>query len=314
MNRASAWNATSVLCALWLGACASTPDGSAKPGATTFAAAKLAATAPANAAPTDAGLLAGADLETIKNDLPATLEGEIKRAQLLRSHGDLDDALRALAQLMLVAPDDARVIGEYGKVLAQQGHAQAALPFLQRAAELQPKDWTLYSALGVAYDQTDDHPHAKLAYEHALALSPGQPAVLNNLAVSRMLAGDLAGAQRLLGQASAAGSTNPKIANNSEKLDSLRGAAAPSSGHVVSTTTLNISSAAAHSRAAVAAPQPIAPVFNSAVVMQTVPADPLAGPVKPKAVVHAKLANSAKPKPPAPLSPPPALRTAAETN
>ena len=36
--------------------------------------------------------------------------------------------------------------------------------------ELQPNDWTLYSALGVAYDQLGDQTSARTAYEHALAL------------------------------------------------------------------------------------------------------------------------------------------------
>jgi Flp pilus assembly protein TadD len=302
MKRASAWNATSVLCALWLGACASTVPN----------AGKTAAAAPEvvpQAVPTPD---ASSDVATIAKNLPGTLDGEIRRAQLLRSKGDLDDAGRALAQLMLVAPDDPRVVGEYGKVLAQQGHAKAAIPFLKRGTELQPKDWTLYSALGVAYDQSDDHPQARLAYEHALALAPGEPTVLNNYAVSRMLAGDLPGAQRLLAQATASGADNPKIANNVEMLANLKGpapkgsapqktaAAKPQAGSNVRTA----------SREPVALPQPVAP----AVVMQAVPLDPLAGPVKSKTDAHPRLAAAAKPKQVAHVSPPPALRTAADAN
>jgi Flp pilus assembly protein TadD len=300
MNRASALNATSVLCALWLGACASTA-----PDATKLTAPSLEKTHAAAPSPD-----ANSDVATIAKDLPGTLDGEIRRAQLLRSKGDFDDAGRALAQLMLVEPDDPRVIGEYGKVLAQQGHSQAALPFLKRATELQPKDWTLYSALGVAYDQADDHPHARLAYERALALSPGEPTVLNNLAVSRMLAGDLTGAQRLLAQASTAGSNNAKISNNSSMLASLQGPTARTIRPVASTSPEAKPTVQTASRQAVAPPKPISP----AVVMQAVPADPLAGPVKTRTVTRSKMAHSAKPKQLAHVSPPPALRTAAEAN
>ncbi|MBN9572092.1 MAG: hypothetical protein J0H30_13925, partial [Alphaproteobacteria bacterium] len=49
-------------------------------------------------------------------------------------------------------------------------------------------DWTLYSAIGMAYDQKDDFANSKLAYDRALLLAPGEPAVLNNYAMSRMLA------------------------------------------------------------------------------------------------------------------------------
>jgi len=297
MKRASAWNATSVLCALLLGACAS-----ATPNAGKAAAAGPEITPQAAPAPD-----ANSDVATIAKNLPGTLDGEIRRAQLLRGKGDFDDAGHALAQLMLVAPDDARVIGEYGKVLAQQGQSKAAIPFLTRATELQPKDWTLYSALGVAYDQSDDHPHARLAYEHALELAPGEPTVLNNYAVSRMLAGDLPGAQRLLARAATRGEENPKIANNVEMLANLKG---PGSQKTASASLQKAPDTKTASREAVAPPQSVTP----AVVMQTVPLDPQAGPVKPKTGAHSRLAGAAKPKQVAHTSPPPALRTAAEAN
>jgi Flp pilus assembly protein TadD len=300
MNRPSAWNVTSVLCVLLLGACASTAPNPGKVSA-------ISQTAqPAAPAPDS-----NSDVATIAKDLPGTLDGEVRRAQLLRSKGDFEDASRSLAQLMLVAPDDPRVVGEYGKVLAQQGHAEAAIPFLVRAVELQPKDWTLYSALGVVYDQSDDHTKARQAYEHALTLAPGQTSVLNNYAVSRMLAGDLGGAQHLLSEASAKGAGNPKIENNVAKLASLKGAAPQVSQKVASASTETRPAPRTASREAVAPPKGIVP----AVIMQTVPADPMAGPVKSRTLPHPRLAHSVKPKPQvAHASAPPALRTAAEAN
>ncbi len=121
---------------------------------------------------------------------------------------------RILAQLTLVAPDNANVIGEYGKALVQQGRPRDALDFLNRAAQLQPGDWTLYSAMGVAYDQNGDYSKARTAYQQALAMKPGNPGVLNNYALSRMQAGDLTTAHQLMMQASAAGGADPKIARN----------------------------------------------------------------------------------------------------
>ncbi|HEX4079692.1 MAG TPA: tetratricopeptide repeat protein [Rhizomicrobium sp.] len=219
MVRATAMSAASALCLIWVAGCASMNE----------PAAKAAPTRPtATATTAQAVPAANADVATLAKELPTTLEGEIRRAQLLRSKGEYDDAARSLAQIMLVAPDDARVVGEYGKVLEQQGHSKEALAFLKRALELQPRDWSLQSALGVAYDQCDDHASAKAAYERALALKPGDASVLNNYAVSRMLAGDYAAAQRLFAQAEARGVSNPKIALNLEKLVSLKAEAAPS--------------------------------------------------------------------------------------
>ena len=75
------------------------------------------------------------------------LEAGVKQAQSQRLAGQYDDAIHTLSQLMLVASDDPRVIGEYGKTLAEKGRAQDAVQFLTRATELQQSDWTLYSAL-----------------------------------------------------------------------------------------------------------------------------------------------------------------------
>src|SRR5512146_1068285 len=80
-------------------------------------------------APTDA--LPGGDLESA-----------IKQAEAARKSGDLQGAAKTLAQLVLYAPDDPRVLAEYGKTLVAQGRSNDALAFLERAIQLQPSDWT----------------------------------------------------------------------------------------------------------------------------------------------------------------------------
>jgi Flp pilus assembly protein TadD len=144
------------------------------------------------------------------------VEGNVRQAQLLRIAGNYDAAIRILSQLMLVAPDDPRVTAEYGKTLAQKGRASDAAQFLRRAIELAPTDWTLYSALGVSYDQIGDQVNARAAYEHALALKPNDAGVLNNYALSRMLAKDPEGARVLIARAQTAGggADTDKIARN----------------------------------------------------------------------------------------------------
>src|SRR2546423_885605 len=129
----------------------------------------------------------------------SNLETEIQLAQRLRAQGNLAEAIRALAQLVLVAPDDPRVVGEYGKALVQLGgRSDDAVAFRRGGVQLRRGAGTFLSALGVAYDQMDDSRNAAAAYEPALALHPADPAILNNYAVSRMLAGDLNGAEKLL--------------------------------------------------------------------------------------------------------------------
>ena len=147
---------------------------------------KPAPSSSSNAAPAKPG-------KTLASDIDA----QVRNAQALRAQGDYAGATRILAQLTLVAPDNPNVVGEYGKALVQQGRPHDALDFLNRAAQLQPSDWTLYSAMGVAYDQDGDYSKARGAYQQALALRPGTPSVLNNYALSRMQAGDLVTAHQL---------------------------------------------------------------------------------------------------------------------
>ncbi|MBN9554887.1 MAG: tetratricopeptide repeat protein [Alphaproteobacteria bacterium] len=226
----------------------------------------------ATGAPDTAGRMPVMDLET-----------GVQQAQAQRLAGRYDDAIHTLSQLMLVASDDPRVVGEYGKTLAQKGRAQDAVQFLTRATELQQGDWSLYSALGVAYDQIGDQASAQLAYERALKLKPEDASVLNNYALSRMLAKDPEGARRLIARAEAAGgASDPKIARNIEMIDKLA-ANLPQPQKAAAEEPPAPMPVAVSSNAL----PPVAPVQaqqstgDAKVVMQAVPADPLAGPVKP---------------------------------
>ena len=247
--------------------------------------------------------------------LPTDLTSGIRQAQLLRQAGHYDEAVHMLSQLMLVASDDARVVGEYGKTLAEMGRAQDATQFLTRAVELQGNDWTLYSAMGVAYDQIGDQNSARAAYEHALALKPSEPSVINNYALSRMLAGDPQGARQLIDRIRASGGGgDPKIARNIALLDQLAPAgkspqvAAKAAPAKPAVAAVKPAPAELAPKVAVAMPRALQAVHSQplpqaapSVVMQAVPADPLAGPVKPKPVARAQKPVVIPPKSDKPL-------------
>ncbi len=274
--------------------------------------------------------------ETSAVAIAADVTSVIHQAQDLRAKGDLDGEMHIISQLMLAQPDDPRVVGEYGKLLVQQGRSNDAVAFLHRAVELAPSDWTYYSALGVAYDQLADPANAKLAYERALALKPGEAAILNNYGMSRMLAGDAVGARALMLQAKASGSTDPKIESNLALLESTAPVKpAPVTASIAPATQVTpvsvakpvvVSHAATPVVSRVPTPvvtKPIAPVTTAtaaapstanaaptrithngvSVVMQAVPVDPKAGPVahwtpaKPVKVATVNVAAAAPAKP-----------------
>jgi Flp pilus assembly protein TadD len=157
-------------------------------------------------------------------DGAANLEAAIRDAQALRKSGDLGGAAKALSQLVLIAPDNGLVLGEYGKNLTAQGRSDDALAFLERAIELQPGDWTLYSAQGMAYDQKANYRAAQASYARALVMKPGEPTILNNAALSYMQAGDLDNAEKLLLQVGPGSLDYPRIAQNLALVQSLRAA------------------------------------------------------------------------------------------
>jgi len=225
--------------------------------------------------------------------LAQSIEGGVRQAQILRTQKDFTGAIKVLSQLMLVAADDPRVVGEYGKVLIQQGRASQALDFLRRAVQLQPNDWTLYSALGVAYDQTGDYDSARTAYDRALVLKPGESAVLNNYAMSRLQAGDLDGAKHLIAEASAA-SQDERVARNLKMITTLK---LPVAKTKIAPAAVAAVPPIPHKPVASAPPavltRTLTPAEGARVVMQAVPYDPKAGPVaKPKP----KKSASAKPE------------------
>jgi Flp pilus assembly protein TadD len=153
---------------------------------------------------------------------PNEVENAVRQARAQREAGDPAGAAATLSQLVLAAPDNPLVLGEYAKTLIARGRSDDALAFLERAIELRPADWSLYSALGIAYDQKGDYQAAQASYGRALALKPGEPAVLSNSALSRMQAGDLEGAEKLLMQAAQSGAEVPRIASNLALVRSLK--------------------------------------------------------------------------------------------
>ena len=220
------------------------------------------------------------------------LEDSIRQAQLLRLAGQYPEAIKHLSQLMLVASDDERVISEYGKTLTSMGRATDAVNFLTRAQQLQPTDWTLYSAMGVAYDQLGDQANAKDAYEHALALKPEEPSVLSNFALSRMLAKDPDMARKLVARAESANvAGDDKIARNIAMIRSLA-PEAPVPPPVAMAAPAQSPAATLPAKLTVQAPA----THDNRVVMQRVPVDPLAGPVAkpvPQNTIATAVANTA---------------------
>lgn len=144
-------------------------------------------------------------------------------AEALQATGSTAEALAVLKRGAEIHPNDAAILSAYGKSLTRVGKPREAISYLALAHTLRPSDWSILSAQGVAYDIMGETAQARLKYEAALERSPGNPHVLNNLALSLAQAGDLDGAESALEEAARAPKPPQAVAYNLALVDELRG-------------------------------------------------------------------------------------------
>lgn len=132
----------------------------------------------------------------------------------LRAMNKPSDAAQAAAAVLTLKPDHVEALLELARAQIGGGQAFHAIAPLRRAQALSPRDWRPVSLLGVAYEQTERTPQARAAWEQALQLSPENPGVLTNLALSWAAGGDLPRAEGLLRRAAARPDATLKVRQN----------------------------------------------------------------------------------------------------
>lgn len=116
----------------------------------------------------------------------------------------LDQDARAVEVLQALAaknPDNPVVNAYFGKVLLHLERFSEGEVYLRKVVDAGHGDWKVYSALGSALDQQGRYGEARDFYNKALAEKPDEPMVLNNLAMSYALEGDLKKAEEVLRKA-----------------------------------------------------------------------------------------------------------------
>jgi len=138
----------------------------------------------------------------------------VKAAQALRELGRFDQAAEMAGKVLLVQPGNAEAMLEAGRAHIARGQAFYGIAALEDARNARPRDWQAWSLLGAAYDQVRRPDDARAAWTQALALSPDNPAVLSNMAISAMTRGDAATAEPLLRRAVAQPGASLKVRLN----------------------------------------------------------------------------------------------------
>lgn len=157
---------------------------------------------------------------------PDNLNLGLAYAAQLKAIGRPQQQFEVYKGLLSKHSSDGKLLNTYGKELLQAGQAADAAQLLDRAVKTKnASDWRTYSALGSACDQLGRYDEARRNYAQALALSPGEVTVLNNLGMSYALQGDLPKAEETLSEASksAKGSQDPRLRQNLALVVGLQG-------------------------------------------------------------------------------------------
>ena len=138
----------------------------------------------------------------------------VKAAQALRELGRFDQAAEMAGKVLLMQPTNVEAMLEAGRAHIARGQAFYGIAALEGARNARPDDWRAWSLLGAAYEQVRRADDARAAWAQALALSPENPDVLSNMAISAMTRGDTAGAEPLLRRAAAQPGASLKVRLN----------------------------------------------------------------------------------------------------
>ncbi|WP_421693963.1 tetratricopeptide repeat protein [Aestuariivirga sp.] len=156
---------------------------------------------------------------------PKNVNKGLAYANGLEAVGNTEQELSVYQQLTVMNPKNGKLAGLYGRKLVSAGQSETAIPVLEGAEKAGDSDWRIASALGSAYDQQGLYQKAREQYQKALAADPQNLTVMNNLAMSYALEGNLKQAETELRSADALprAKSVPRIRQNLALVVGLQG-------------------------------------------------------------------------------------------
>jgi Flp pilus assembly protein TadD len=162
-----------------------------------------------------------AELGRVHAAKPDDVAATLAYARALKAAGKPKDALAVVDAALARTPSSEPLLIEQGLLALELGQSRKARHALMRVSP-ETKDWRVLSGIGVANAGLGQHSEAQRYLEKALQLSPDNPAVLNNLALSYILDRKVDRGRDLLIRAAAAGGDRPQIARNLELARTLK--------------------------------------------------------------------------------------------
>ena len=154
---------------------------------------------------------------------PRDANAALAYGEALRATGQRAQACAVLEQATIAHSGNRMLLGAYGRALADNGNAQAALDVLGRAHNPDNPDWRILSVQGTALDKLGRHEEARRYYASALRIVPDEPSVLSNLGLSYMLTKELPKSEETLRRAYASGRADARVRQNLALVVGLQG-------------------------------------------------------------------------------------------
>lgn len=145
---------------------------------------------------------------------PRNIDAGVNYAKNLKAMGEKDRALAVLQQASMYNSDHKGLASEYGRLALENDQASLAEKLLARAEDPLKPDWKIVSAQGAAIAKQGRHRDAIPLFERALALSPDNPSILNNLGMAQAMNGDAVKAEVTLRKASELPGASPRVRQN----------------------------------------------------------------------------------------------------
>jgi Flp pilus assembly protein TadD len=142
----------------------------------------------------------------------------LAQARKLRLAGQRMAALQLLDRSARQFPDNVAITAQRGLLALEVGRLPQAESLLRTALEKGAGDWRLRSALGATLAARGHHKQAAGELRAALRMSPDNPAILNNLAMSQAMAGNLKEAERILRRVVAKKARGKQLARANQNL------------------------------------------------------------------------------------------------
>ncbi len=137
-------------------------------------------------------------------------------ARTLAALGQREQQLSVLRKVVEYNPRRQDIRYHYGIELLKANRAVQAEQQFRRLLREGKRDWRTFNALGSALAEQNRHAEARRNFQLALRQSPGNPQVINNLAMSHIMQGSPDQAEKLLREAlpNARGAVQKKMRQN----------------------------------------------------------------------------------------------------